>query len=82
MSRILALTRDLVLFQVAPPRRSSGGAAFARAPKLLHQVHARQRDVQLRLVRVLEHHEVAGLLALRDRADAEERPTPCCVWTT
>ena len=71
MSRILALTRDLVLLQVAPPSRSSGGAALARAAVLLDQIHARQRNVELGVGGVLDQHEVAGLFALRDCADRQ-----------
>ena len=73
MSRILALTRVLVRVQVAPPRRSSGGAAIRRAPRiLLHQVHARERHVELAAAGVFEQHEVALGFALLDFAQPEE----------
>ncbi len=74
MSRILALTRVLRGVHVAPPSRSSGGAGFAGAAILLHQVHARQRHVQLRVARVFEQHEVALLLALHDLAQSQKLP--------
>ena len=72
MSRILALMRVLVRVQVAPPMRSSGGLGFARAAKALHQVHARQRHVELGAAGVFEQHVVALGLALRDLPQAQE----------
>ena len=45
---------------------------FARAAILLDQIQARQRHVQLGFAGVLEQHEVALLLALRDLAKPEE----------
>ena len=72
MSRILALTRVLRAVQVAPPSRSSGGAAFARAAIFLDQIHARQRHVELGVAGVFEQHEVALLLALDDFAKAQK----------
>ena len=47
---------------------------FARAAIFLHQVHARQRHVQLGVARVFEQHEVALLLALDDLAEAQKLP--------
>ena len=57
-----------------------GGAAhaverrlgFARAAEALHQVHARQRHVELGAAGVFEQHVVALGFALRDLAQAQE----------
>ncbi len=48
--------------------------AFARAAILLDQVETRERNVELRLGGVLDQHEVAFVLALRDLARAHEAP--------
>ena len=73
MSRILALTRDLVRSQVTPPSRSRPGRrAFAGAAIFLDQIQARERDVELGVARVFEQHEVALVVALRDLARAQE----------
>ena len=73
MSRILALTRDLVRVpgDAAQPieRRRR---AFTRAAIFLDQIHARQRHIELGVARVLEQHEIALVVALRDLARAHE----------
>ena len=60
------------------PRRSAEPierrTGFSRAPVLFDQVHARERDVKLRVACVFEQHEIALLLALHDFADADEFP--------
>ena len=66
MSRILALMRVLVRVQVAPPMRSSAGLALPGAAEALHQVHARQRDIELGAAGIFEQHVVALGLALGD----------------
>ena len=46
--------------------------ALTRAAILLDQIHARERHVELRFARILQQHEVARLLALRDRPDPKK----------
>ena len=64
--------RVLVRVHVAPPIRSRAGFGFAFAAKALHQIHARERHVELVAARVFEQHVVAFGIALRDFANAEE----------
>ncbi len=66
------LMRVLVRVHVAPPILSSCGFRFAFAAKSLHQIHARQRHVELVAARIFEQHVVAFGIALGDLADAEE----------
>src|ERR1700722_3591082 len=47
---------------------------FARATKLLNQIEACQRNVQLRFAGVLQQHEVALLIALCNFANADKLP--------
>ena len=73
MSRILALTRDLVRSHVTPPSRSrSGRRAFTGAAIFLDQIQARQRHVELGIARIFEQHEIALVVALRDLPRAQE----------
>ena len=73
MSRILALTRDLVRVpRDAAQPVERGRRAFARAAIFLDQIHARERHVELGVARVFEQHEVALVVALRDLARAQE----------
>ena len=62
----------LVRVQVAPPILSSAGLRFALAAKTLHQIHARERHVELVAARVFDQHVIAFGIALRDFANAEE----------
>ena len=45
---------------------------ISAAPVFLHQVHARERHVQLGFARVFEQHEIALLLALDDLANTQK----------
>ena len=47
---------------------------FAFAAEALHQIHARERHVELVAARVFEQHVIAFGVALRDLANAEELP--------
>ena len=83
MSRILALTARFGAGPGGAAQAVERRAGFAGAAVFLHQVHARERHVELGVAGVLEQHEVALVLALRrSRAGPGTAPTPCSACTT
>ncbi len=55
-----------------PAHPVESGFGFAFAAKALHQIHARQRHIELVAARVFDQHVIAFGIALGDLANAEE----------